>query len=177
MSFRHDFVIGNAPLEQEIIKGESKQVNNDTSKGLIDLNTEILQRSIEQAETVSEALQLVDQVGTLIPVSVLLSRMMQTRELTPQRLADLIEVERSTLYRLLSGERLTTRNVLLRIAIVMSLTVEETQTILRAGQRAQLYALVRRDAIILFGINRRFSLAQIESILLEKGENSLFERL
>lgn len=136
-----------------------------------------LLHGIQNAATVTEALHFVEQQGRMTPLRDLLGRTMAVENLSPQELARRIDVERSTLYRLLSGERLTTRNVLLRIAITLGLSLEETQTLLRAGQRAELYAPVRRDAIILFCISHGFTLAQTEDMLKRKSEPSLFERV
>ena len=136
-----------------------------------------LLHGIQNASTVTEALRFVEQQGRITPLRDLLGRTMAAENLSPQELANRIDVERSTLYRLLSGERLTTRNVLLRIAITLTLSLEETQALLRAGQRAELYAPVRRDAIILFCISHGLTLAQTEDMLGRKNEASLFERM
>lgn len=141
------------------------------------MTTQRLLQNIEHASTLSEALRFVERENRPTPFHVLLSEAMASRGLTPQQLATLIDVERSTLYRLLSGERLTTRNVLVRIALVLRLTPERTQLLLRSGQRAELYALVRRDALMLFCMNHSFTLAQTEDALLQNGEASLFERV
>lgn len=141
------------------------------------MTTQRLLQNIEHASTLSEALRFVDRENRPTPFHVLLNEAMASRGLTPQQLATLIDVERSTLYRLLSGERLTTRNVLVRIALVLRLTPERTQLLLRSGQRAELYALVRRDALILFCMNHGYTLAQTEDALLQNGEASLFERV
>ena len=141
------------------------------------MDTEKLLKSIEESSTVSEALHYVEKVNHMTPLSVMLAELMARQELTPQQLAVLIEVERSTLYRLLSGERLTTRNVLLRIALALRLTVEETQLLLKSGQRAELYPPVRRDALILFCLNHGYTLTQTEEALNRKQEPSLFERV
>jgi len=140
-------------------------------------SNEQLVGSIQASSSASEALAFLDPLDPPSPLNELLATAMQKRQIGPQALARMIDVERSTLYRLLSGERLTTRNVLLRIAIVLNLTLTETQTLLRNSQRADLYELVRRDALIIFCMSNKFTLAKTESELLRKGEASLFERI
>jgi transcriptional regulator with XRE-family HTH domain len=98
-----------------------------------------LMHGIQTASTVTEALHFVEQQGRLTPLSDLLGRTMGKQALTPLDLAARIDVERSTLYRLLSGERLTTRNVLLRIALALKLTLEETERMLTRKGEASLY--------------------------------------
>lgn len=132
--------------------------------------------SIQASTSASEALACLERFERLSPLNELLAHAMQERQIGPQPLSRAIDVERSTVYRLLSGDRLTTRNVLLRIAIVLKLSLEETQTLLRNSQRAELYELVRRDALIIFCMSNGFSLEQTEAELLRKGEASLYER-
>ena len=66
---------------------------------------------------------------------------------------------------------------LLRIALALHFSVEETQTLLRAGRRAQLYAPVRRDAVLLFCLSRGETLELTEAVLQQRGCDSLYERL
>ena len=131
---------------------------------------------IREANSVTEALNALDQEEKPLSLPAILAAEMASRNLSTQELAKMIDVERSTLYRLLSGERLTTRNVLLRLALVLGFTVEKTQALLRVGQRAELYAPVKRDAVLLFCLDRGESLALTEATLLRKGYDSLFER-
>ena len=141
------------------------------------MNTEKLLHVIAQSTSISEALCYVEQEERLTPLNKLLYRVMEAQELSPQQLAKLIDVERTTLYRLLSGERLTTRNVLMRIALALRMTLHDTQALLRSGQRAELYVLVRRDALLIYCIGHGFTLEQTETELARKGETSLFERI
>lgn len=140
------------------------------------METKTLLQAIRHSATATEALQHVERISQYLPLSKVLAAYMAERENTPQLLAQQIEVERSTLYRLLSGERLTTRNVLLRIALALDLDLECTQLLLQSGQRAELYPLVRRDALIIYCINHRLTLAQAEAQIQRKNEASLFER-
>ena len=132
---------------------------------------------IQNARSITDALHALEQEEKPTPLPVLLSNALAQQNLPMQELARRIDVERSTLYRLLSGERLTTRNVLLRIALALHFSVEETQTLLRAGRRAQLYAPVRRDAILLFCLSRGETLELTEAVLQQRGCDSLYERL
>ena len=141
------------------------------------MNTRDLKEMIEQSASMQEALEYVQSHGDLRPLRDLLTEKMQALQMSPQQLAKEIDVERSTLYRLLSGERLTSRNVLLRIALAMRMTQDETQTLLRVGQRAELYPRIRRDAVILFSIFKGFTLEETEKALEKLSEASLFDRL
>lgn len=94
----------------------------------------------------------------------------------PQRVFEKIVVERTTGYRIMSGTRSTSRNVLLRIALTMSLSLNETQLLLQVGRKALLYPRVRRDAALIYCLSHNMSLNEAEAMLLELGERSLYER-
>ena len=79
--------------------------------------------SIQASASASEALSCLEHFERPSPLNELLAHAMQKRQVGPQALSRAIDVERSTVYRLLSGDRLTTRNVLLRIAIVLKLSL------------------------------------------------------
>ena len=139
-------------------------------------HNELVQK-IQNADSITEALRMVEREGQSASLKELLLSSMDARQYSPQDLSKHIDVERSTLYRLISGERLTTRNVLLRIALVMRLTLDETQALLRSGQRAELYSPVKRDALLIFCITHGLTMEQTEETLTRKGFSSLFERV
>ena len=65
------------------------------------------------------------------------------------------------------------RDVVLCIALAMKLDLEETQHLLRIGRMACLDARNRRDSMVIFGIARGISVAEVNDILYEFGEECL----
>jgi hypothetical protein len=55
----------------------------------------------------------------------------------------------------------------------MKLNLEETQYLLRIGRMVCLDARNRRDSIVMFGIVRGISVAEVNDILYEFGEHCL----
>jgi transcriptional regulator with XRE-family HTH domain len=68
-------------------------------------------------------------------------------------------------YQVFNGRRSPTRNILLRMAFAMKLSVDETQHLLKIAQRGELYPRVRRDAAIVFCLERNCSLCDAEELL------------
>ncbi|MBR6381202.1 MAG: helix-turn-helix transcriptional regulator [Lachnospiraceae bacterium] len=101
-------------------------------------------------------------------------------ELLSQHGLKLSEVVRDSLlsksyaYQVFAGERVPSRDTLLRIGLAMHLPSEELQMLLRRGGVGPLYPKVRRDAAILFCVGRGLSLDMVESFLEELGETGLF---
>ena len=82
-----------------------------------------------------------------------LNRMIGRRGISVEALAELAALNRASLYKILSGStRHPQRNVLLRLAMVLRLSFNETQELLRHGGRANLSARRARDIIISDGI-------------------------
>lgn len=59
------------------------------------------------------------------------------------------------------------RDKLIRLCIGFPLSVEETQKVLKYGKVRPLYPRDERDAYILFGLNKKYSLDEINDLLYE----------
>ena len=77
------------------------------------------------------------------------------------------------IYQVFRGIKNPGRNVVLCIALAMKLNLEETQYLLRIGRMVCLDARNRRDSIVIFGIVRGISVAEVNDILYEFGEDCL----
>lgn len=82
-------------------------------------------------------------------------------------------LERSYVYHLIGGEIRMKRDKLIQFAIIGGFSLEETNTLLKYGQEAQLYARDTRDAVIIYGINQKLSLIETNSTLDELGHEIL----
>lgn len=76
-------------------------------------------------------------------------------------------------YQLFNGSRGAGRNTLLQIAFAMALTLRETDRLLQAGDHARLYSKDRRDAIIIFCLDRGYTLQRTNEELYSFGEETI----
>lgn len=82
-----------------------------------------------------------------------LNRMIGCRGISVDAVAELAALNRASLYKILNGTtKHPQRNVLLRLALVLRLSFQETQELLRYGGRAALSGRRARDIIISDGI-------------------------
>lgn len=107
-------------------------------------------------------------------VSEMMKDILTEKNIEVKRAIDLLLLEPSYGYQIFNGRRKPTRIILLRFAIVFGLTVEETQQLLKMGQRQELYPRIRFDAAIIYGIEHHYSVEEMEDLLSEVGEKSLF---
>ena len=103
----------------------------------------------------------------------MLNRLMGERDISTQNLFELARTDRSMGFKIMKGERLPSRDVLIRVALILHLEVEQAQALLKAGHRAQLTPRDDRDAILLSCLIRRLSLADADELLEEAGEEAL----
>jgi transcriptional regulator with XRE-family HTH domain len=66
-----------------------------------------------------------------------------------------------------NDEKKASRDKLIRICIGFPLNVEETQKVLQYGKVRPLYPRDERDAYILFGLNKKYTLDELNDLLYE----------
>lgn len=98
------------------------------------------------------------------------------KNISVDALADLSGINRATIYRFMNKERNPSRNALLRIAITLELSLEETQVLLKSGNCSALSASRERDLIIMDGIINRKYFSDINDMLIEKHMTDLNAR-
>lgn len=84
-----------------------------------------------------------------------------------------LNLERSYGYQLFNGRRQPTRPVLLRLALLLDLTEEEAQRLLKLSGRPVLYPRSRFDAAVLYGLTHHLGLEGTDELLASLGEARL----
>ncbi len=107
-------------------------------------------------------------------VSGMMKDILAKKHVEIKRAIDLLLLEPSYGYQIFNGRRKPTRIILLRFAIIFGLTLEETQQLLRMGQKQELYPRIRFDAAIIYGVEHCYCIEEVEDLLAEVGEKSLF---
>lgn len=76
-------------------------------------------------------------------------------------------------YQIFKGERQGSRNKMLQLALAMRLSLTETNRLLQAAHVNALYPKDRRDAIIIFCLDKGYSLRETECELYRFGEATI----
>ncbi len=90
------------------------------------------------------------------------------KNMSYEALADFSGINKATIYKIANRKLNPGRNVLLRIAFALRLSLAETQVLLKAGQKAQLSASKNRDLIIMEGIIHEKFIDDVNKELEEK---------
>lgn len=103
-----------------------------------------------------------------------LYELMQKYGKQPKDIILLSGIERSYFYHILSGQKAPGRNILLRVCFCLGANLAETNQALRYAGHAVLYPKVRRDALLIFCIDKKYDMRQTNQALIEQEEAPLY---
>lgn len=83
-------------------------------------------------------------------------------------------LERSYFYHILNGQKVPSRNVIIRISLCIFASLNETNQLLRLANQGVLYPRIRRDAAIIFCIENHYTMHKTNELLLEYHELPLY---
>lgn len=116
---------------------------------------------------------LAGEAFELPSLALYLSNLLRSRGMTVGDIVVRCNLERSYGYQLFNGTRRPTRNFLLRLALLLKLTEEEAQRLLKIAGRPMLYARSRRDAAILYALIHDLTVEETEALLRQLGEEGM----
>lgn len=76
-------------------------------------------------------------------------------------------------YQIIDGTRSAGRDKLIQLAFGFPLKVEETQRLLRCGGYAELYVKKRREAFIIYALEKGYDISRVNELLYENNEKTL----
>lgn len=97
----------------------------------------------------------------------------EVRKLSNRELITGSGIERTYYYQILNGTRQPGRDKVLLLCLAAKLTLAETQRALEVSNLGVLYPRRRRDAIIIFALNRHLNTADAQELLLNFKEAQL----
>ena len=102
-----------------------------------------------------------------------LQQLLDKHEMTIPDLIVKTLLSKSFVYQIFSGKRNPGRDILLRMAFAMHLSVEETQHLFLVAGKGALYPKVRRDAVIIYCLEQGMPLDEANDFLIHVSEREL----
>lgn len=102
--------------------------------------------------------------------------MLESRKMSASEWITGASISKTYGYQILRGDRTPGRDILLRTALALQLSLKETQRLLAVGGCGALYPKIRRDAAVIFALNQKMTLLETEELLSSLTERSLFAR-
>lgn len=85
------------------------------------------------------------------------------------------QINESYGYQLFNGKRQPSRTKVLQIALGIGLTLDEANRLLKLAEKSELYVKDQRDAVVMFALNKKWSLYDTEALLIERGLESIIK--
>ena len=99
----------------------------------------------------------------------LLKQACEKRDMLPAQVIERSQIERTYGHQLFNGTRRPSRDKVLQLALGLGLSVDETQRLLRAAGKSPLYPRLKRDAVILYGIQKKLPILAVQESLTKYG--------
>ena len=100
--------------------------------------------------------------------------LMDARRFTPKDMIARTMIERSYFYHILNGAKSPGRNIVLRIGFGLGVNLSEMNQLLRLAGLSGLYAKIRRDALLIYAVQQRYTMKQANQLLTEAGETPMY---
>ncbi len=131
-------------------------------------------------ELLTELLSAPDPVGFIeenrigtCSLSSCLNGLLQEKGLVRSEVIRAADLNETFGYQIFTGSRMASRNKVLQLAFAMQLTLREANRLLRSAGVNELYCKDRRDAIILFCLDRGLNLRAVNEELYRLGEDTI----
>jgi len=108
-----------------------------------------------------------------ITLSEYLKNLLITKQRTKAEIIQKANLNKVYGYNIFSGEKSPSRDKVLAIALAFSLSIEETQYLLKYARVKELYVRHKRDSFILFALNRDLTVIETNQLLLDMNEEIL----
>ena len=102
-----------------------------------------------------------------------LKQLMKEKNINASELIKRSRIERTYCYQILNGRKKPGRDKIIAIALALSLSVDETQRVLRIAKEGDLYAKDKRDCILIFALNHKYNLLDTNQLLTHYDEEEL----
>lgn len=137
------------------------------------ITTEKLWKMVEESKNICEDWSEMSSHMNPLSFHEQLFQLAKQRGLNAAQVGKKALLSRSFSYQIFSGERIPKRDIILRIAIALSLDIPETQRLLCLASRGDLYPKIKRDSVIIFCLKNNYDIYKTDEILVSLGQQSL----
>lgn len=137
------------------------------------ISTENLFLILENEKDITENWESVSEHMDVLPFHKYLEKLISERNISTPEVGVKALLSRSFTYQIFSGDRVPSRDIILRIALALNISLDETQRLLKLADRGALYPKIKRDAVIIYGINNKSGLYKTDETLISLGQEPL----
>lgn len=94
-----------------------------------------------------------------------LQMLLDTHHVSKSEFIKKTNLERTYGYQIMNGTRVPSKDKVLQCAFALSIDLHDTNVLLTLSSNQNLYPKIKRDALIIFGINHHYNLMKINELL------------
>ena len=132
-------------------------------------DTYILQEELRKSDSLDKFEKENDSELCAKSVADYLNELLIKYDKTKSEIGKSSDLDEGYMYQIFNGRRNAKRDKLIRLAFGFPLTLEETQKLLRLGGCGELYVRRKRDAYLMFALEKGYDAMQANDLLYEKG--------
>lgn len=132
---------------------------------------ELLKKSSNISDFVEKASS---ELIAIEPLHQYLNTLLDEKKIKKSEVIKRSGLDRGYVYDIFAGKKLPSRDKVLAICFAMELSEEEVQRLLKYTGYPMLYARVERESIILFALQHKLSLTDVNELLYEMNHEHLF---
>jgi transcriptional regulator with XRE-family HTH domain len=138
--------------------------------------TEILKSRLLQSESLDEFIELHHKDINSATFKEYLYAIIEQKGIKMSEAFQMAQMSESYGYQLINGKRQPSRDKVIQLAIGLSLTLLETNRLLKLSGKSELYVKDQRDAVFMFSINKKWTLFDVEALLMERDLECLIKK-
>ena len=135
-------------------------------------STECLQSELKKSDSVEQFIQAnsADLKSKTVPEY--LNEMLIKYNLEKKEVIQKSGLTGTYAYQIFDGKKNASREKLIQLAFGFPLSLEETQRLLRLGGYSELYVKKKREAFIMYALEKKYDICQVNELLYQNGEET-----
>lgn len=123
--------------------------------------TDELLKQIKESRDLDAIIRSNEQSFINFSLSEYIEKIIKEKGLKKSDIITQADFDKTYAYQVFNGTKIPSRKKLLQLCIGMRLTVEETQTLLKYANYAQLYSRIKFDSIIIYALENRINISDV----------------
>lgn len=141
------------------------------------LTEELLEELLDAPSEAAVASFIRDhQLAESRSLSEYLNELLETKSLERSKVVREAQINSTYGYQIFTGDRAPSRNYVLQLAFAMSCDLRETNRLLQAAGKNQIYPKNRRDAIIIWAIEHGKTLQETDDLLYQYNQDTIVKQ-
>jgi len=134
-----------------------------------EVRTSTLLRRIFKAPDLDVFIEKNRDLIQIIPFSTYINQLCASLNQVPEQIIKKSFIERTYGHQIFNGTRKPSRDKVIQLAFGFGLDLDETQKLLQAAQKCQLYPKIMRDAVVIYCLTHLIGMMEAQSMLNDLG--------